>query len=32
MPLGLVTFFQGYHFGLAIFYFGLLAVLLTMFS
>jgi len=32
MPLGLVTFFQGYYFGLAIFYFGLFAVLLTMFS
>jgi len=32
MPLGLVTFFQGYFFGLAIFYFGLISVLLTMFS
>jgi len=31
MPLGLVTFFQGYFFGLGIFYFGLFSVLFTMF-
>jgi len=32
MPLGLVTFFQGYFFGLGIFYFGLITVIITMFS
>lgn len=31
IPLGLVTFFQGYYYGLAIFYFGLLLVLFILF-
>jgi len=31
MPLGLVTFFQGYFYGLGIFYFGLFSVIFTMF-
>jgi heme/copper-type cytochrome/quinol oxidase subunit 3 len=31
VPLGLVTFFQGYFFGLPIFYFGLICVLVTMY-